>query len=270
MAYNFHHKDRNFQQKKTLVILLYVSKQYLSISAVKNIVDGGHHFAKVLKAPPLVADVKLVCVSPHVKDLRTVRLHRQKPLAKAEHFVHLDVVIDRRIEFIQIGLQVKIARAVCRAAIPHARVLTNNIGYALVVVDPSAGICKSHDLVARDLGERQAIFLYLTNYLVLVGNIGQKRVRFGMRGDLVPRVYVSHVLFVEFIMIDGYSVSHQGPLASAKSRIEIKRRLQAVFIKYLDQTRILRNAVVIAERQRLHFSAKHSPLLCEILSRSPR
>ena len=84
----------------------------------------------------------------------------------------------------------------------------------------------------------------------------------GVRRNFMPRVDRSDIGCIDLEVLDDLSLSRDRILASAKQLgIQIKGRLQAVFVEYFDQSDILIDAVVIAEGKRLHFSVEQSYII---------
>ena len=82
-----------------------------------------------------------------------------------------------------------------------------------------------------------------------------------MRRDLMAVVDRTHILRANFIVSYLHAAANKRILPAQKSRIEIERRPQTVPVKNLNQPYILRNAVVIAERDRLFLSVPHLSLI---------
>ena len=86
-----------------------------------------------------------------------------------------------------------------------------------------------------------------------------------MDSNLMSFINGFHILRFDFIM--RYALSSacvQKILASQKLGIDVEGRLQAVLVKKLSQTDILRHAVVVAERHCFHFAGKHNGISFEI------
>jgi hypothetical protein len=87
--------------------------------------------------------------------------------------------------------------------------------------------------------------------------MGQKGVSDRVRGNLVSRIYGKRFFPCQLIVSDGNAVADQLSLTTKKPRIDIKGRLQTVAIQNSDQSPILRDTVVEAERECLLFSIPH-------------
>ena len=80
-------------------------QQDLPIRTVKYVIPSRYQAAKLLHARPRISNVKLVCVSPDIKDLRRIRLHSQELLGKRKHTVKFTVMIYGGMKTIKILLR---------------------------------------------------------------------------------------------------------------------------------------------------------------------
>lgn len=63
------------------------------IGAIADIISAAHHLQKFLKSCPIIMDIELIGMAPHVENLRAFCLQAQERLSQFEHFVHLHVMI---------------------------------------------------------------------------------------------------------------------------------------------------------------------------------
>ena len=138
------------------------------------------------------------------------------------------------------------------AAVPNSRVIFNDLRYAIIVVDASAGVRHADYLISGQVRQIEPIRLHLTDDLGL-GQVGQIGMGQGVYGHLVALVYRAYVLGIQLVMADALTVSCQCSAQPQKLRVEIKGSPQPVSVHHFYQMDVLCYAVVIAEGDGLLF-----------------
>ena len=80
-----------------------------------------------------------------------------------------------------------------------------------------------------------------------------------MHGDFMIFINLTHFFGLYLVVVNPCVSAKKFIFLAEQFGVDIKSRLQPVFIQYLNESLILSNRIIITESNRFHFSVEHKP-----------